>query len=127
MLLKLIPFVKESLCTIGQTMCGPLLCTVPGVWHLAWSVPQYLFPIPGDTMAFYALGAFVPAFFYGAWRGSLIMILTGPVLAYFLTNGNPLEWPAVWCLYSVSLIFLVMFGRAYKEKRGMRSYLELFK
>ena len=103
LMIKLIPFYPQSVCTWG-TICGPLWCTVSGNWHIAWSVPWYTFPIPGDAFVYYSLAAFGLPLLYGAWRGALVIVLSGPILAYFLTGGNWQEWPAVWCLYSVAII-----------------------
>ncbi len=108
MLIKIIPFVPQSLCSIGQTLCGPVMCTISGNWHLAWSVPQYSYPLPGDLFIYYSLGAFVLPLFYRAYSGTILLFLMGPCLAFILSGGNPLEWPAVWCFYSVVLIIYTL-------------------
>ena len=45
-------------------------------------------------------------------------ILVGPFLAYLTTN-NPNEWVAVWCLYSIGLLLLLL-------KTPIRDYLHHF-
>jgi hypothetical protein len=121
LLIKLIPLDPTSLCALGQTLCGATLCTVSGTWHLAWSVPQYNWPIPFDSMVYYSLAAFVLPLWYGARGGAVRTVLSGPVLAYILTAGNPLEWPAVWCLYSVLLIIMTLL---FQHQNAVRSYLD---
>lgn len=109
LLLKLVPIVPESLCSVGETLCGKALCSVSGNWHLAWQVPLYDAPLPWDAFYYYAFAVFIVPIFYGAWIGSAIAFMTGPLLAYFLASGNPNEWPAIWCFYSVALLFIALF------------------
>ncbi len=106
LLAKLLPLAPASLCAPGQTLCGPQMCTVSGSWHLAWQIPLYNVPLPGDTMLYYSLAAFVVPLFYGAWASVATIFIFGPVLAYMLTGGSPNEWPAVWCLYSVAFMIV---------------------
>jgi hypothetical protein len=108
LLIKIMPIYPESLCAPGQTLCGTNMCTQSGSWHLAWLVPQYNFPIPGDGMLYYGFAAFIVPLLYGGWFGALILAITGPALAYILASGNPNEWPAIWCLYSVALILITL-------------------
>ncbi len=115
-LAKLVPFAPQSICTFG-TLCGKAWCTVSGNWHIAWSVPQYTYPIPGDSFIYYSIAAFGLPLLYGAWRNVLQIVLLGPVLAYFLSGGNWLEWPAIWCLYSVALLLIALTQRLYLEKQ----------
>ena len=112
---KLIPLAPASLCTFG-TLCGKMWCTVSGFWHLGWSIPQYTWPLPVDSFVFYSIAAFGLPLLYGAWKNVLLMVVWGPILAYFLTGGNWNEWPAVWCLYSVALILGVMTIRFVSKK-----------
>ena len=111
LLVKLIPFDPSSICTIGQTVCGPQMCTVSGSWHLAWHVPYYNWPIPGDGIIYYFFGAFLVPLIYGAGFNVLLAVLLGPVLAIVLTGGSPTEYPAVWCLISVGILLSLV---AYK-------------
>jgi hypothetical protein len=106
LLLKLFPFVPASLCMLGETLCGKAMCTVSGNWHLAWQVPLYDWPFPGDIFYYYGFAIFILPLFYGAWIGVTLGLTTGPILTYLLTQGNPNEWPAVWCLFSVAYILV---------------------
>lgn len=106
LLFKLVPIVPAALCAAGETLCGPQLCSVSGNWHLAWQVPLYDAPIPGDIFYYYGFAIFIVPLFYGAWIGVALGLTTGPILTYLLTSGNPNEWPAVWCLFSVAYILL---------------------
>lgn len=106
LLAKLLPLAPDSLCAPGQTLCGPQMCTVSGSWHLAWQIPLYNVPLPGDAMLYYSLAAFIVPLFYGAWVSVATIFILGPVLAYALTSGSPNEWPAVWCLYSVAFLIV---------------------
>ena len=36
MLLQLYPFDWAGACRPGSTLCGPMLCTVSGNWHIGW-------------------------------------------------------------------------------------------
>jgi Family of unknown function (DUF5765) len=109
LLFKLVPFESQYLCVIGETLCARAWCTFQGGWHLAWNVPLYNF-LPGDAMWYYTAGSMILPLFYGQWRNSILFLLSGPVLAYILTGGNPNEWPAVWCFYSVVLLIFAMKG-----------------
>jgi hypothetical protein len=126
-LLKLIPWYTESLCNYGQVMCGPMMCTVTGTWHLAWSVPYYNFPVPFDAFLYYAIGTFLIPLFYGAWRSVITTIVTGPLIAYTVSSGNNQEWPAVWCMYSLLLIIGGLFSHVHDHRKPAKLYRALFK
>ncbi len=125
-LIKLIPWHPSALCEIGQTLCGPAMCTVPGTWHLAWSVPYYNWPVPFDAITYYMIGTFLIPLLYGAWRSVVTTIVTGPLVAYYLSSGNPQEWPAIWCFYSIILIIGGLVSHVYVKKKPARLYRELF-
>jgi hypothetical protein len=117
MLLQLYPFSWAGSCHIGASMCGSILCTVSGEWHIAWSIPYngLMFPLEnalGTYLAFptYFLVVFLLPLFYGAWRFVAFHALAGPILASFLTS-NPSEVPAVWCLFSIGLIIIALSPR----------------
>lgn len=112
MLLQLYPFEWAGPCLPGSTLCGERLCLVSGDWHIGWSVPYNgivpdLTIVPGLGIPFpsYVLAVFVVPLFYGAWRFVIFHALAGPVLASLLTS-NPLEMPAIWCLFSIALVCL---------------------
>lgn len=106
LLLKLIPFPGNTLCQIGQTLCGSTWCTVQGNWHLAWSIPYHIAPTPFDIVYYYVFGFFIVPLMYRAWKPVLYTSIVGPTLAYYLASGNPQEWPAVWCLLSVPALLI---------------------
>lgn len=103
-LLRLYPFSWASMCDLWWYLCGRNLCTVSGNWHIAWEVPfngifkwipVYIFPV------------LILPFLYGSWKAAGFSFLVWPVLARLLTD-NPNEAPAVWCLFSIGLLLIVM-------------------
>ena len=107
MLTRIYPIDGITQCQLGSTLCGPQLCSVSGTWHLAWSLPlnNALPYVPA-----YALAVFVLPLLYGSWKAVIFGVLSGPVLAY-LTTSNVNEQPAVWCLFSVALLIIVVFTK----------------
>jgi hypothetical protein len=112
MLLQLYPFSWAGSCQVGASMCGSILCTVSGEWHIAWTVPYNGLMLPlenivGTYVAFptYFVVVFLLPLVYGAWRFVVFHALAGPILASFLTS-NPNEVPAVWCLFSIGLVII---------------------
>lgn len=114
MLLQLYPFSWAGVCEAGRPLCGQVLCTVRGEWHLAWLVPtngignslahnEWL----GRGFVAYPLTAFLMPTLYGSWRFVLFSYLAGP-LAASLTTSNINEWPAVWCLFSIALCLAII-------------------
>ena len=104
MLINLYPFEWAGPCITGTAMCAQNLCSVHGSWHIAWNIP-----INGMQLYLwgYTLPAFILPILYGSWRMTLYHALVGPFLASLLTN-NPNEWPAVWCLFSIGLLLIVI-------------------
>ena len=113
-LLQMLPWRWFDACAIGQPLCGEVLCTVSGNWHLAWTLPytdvlsgpdRWL----GTNFGFptYVLAVFVMPLFYGAWRFAMFHALVGPVAANLLTS-NVNEAPAIWCLVSVLILGVVL-------------------
>ena len=113
-LLQMLPWPWFDACAIGQPLCGEVLCTVSGNWHLAWTLPytdvlsgpdRWL----GTNFGFptYVLAVFVMPLFYGAWRFALFHALVGPVAANLLTS-NVNEAPAIWCIVSVLILGVVL-------------------
>lgn len=106
MLFKVYPFEWAGSCRIGQeVMCASNLCSVHGIWHIAWNLPinamRWLYTFG------YLLPVFLLPLIYGSWRMTIYHALVGPVLAALLTN-NLNEWPAVWCLFSIGLLLVIM-------------------
>lgn len=114
MLMQLYPFGWAGPCRPGFPLCGSVLCTVSGDWHIGWDVPYNGLMVPleqalGIHSGFpaYLVAAFVVPLFYGAWRFVLFHALIGPVLATRLTT-NPNEGPAIWCLFSIGIILIAL-------------------
>ena len=84
--------------------CGKQICSTSGSWHIAWAIPAN----GSIEMAnAYIYAAFVLPLLYGSWKLVLYHFITGPLLAYLTTN-NMNEWAAVWCLYSIGLLLLLI-------------------
>ena len=114
MLIQLMPLDALGTCAAGTALCGTSFCTVSGDWHIAWNIPYNGLFVPievasGVTFGFpaYILAAFVLPLAYGAWRFVVFHALAGPILASSLTN-NPNEMPAIWCLFSIFIVFVGM-------------------
>lgn len=124
MLLQLYPFAWAGACEVGRPLCGKMLCTVSGEWHLAWLVPTNGI---GNSLAqntwlgqgfpAYPLTAFILPCLYGSWRFILFSYVAGPFAAH-LTTSNINEWPAVWCLFSIGLCLSII-------KTPLRRYLHV--
>lgn len=113
-LLQMVPWPGLGRCSIGQPLCGEVLCTVSGTWHLAWTMPYSdILSGPdrwlGTNFGFptYVLAVFVLPLFYGLWRFALFHAAVGPVAANLLT-ANPNEAPAIWCLVSVLILAVAL-------------------
>ncbi|MGC1505304.1 MAG: DUF5765 domain-containing protein [Sulfitobacter sp.] len=112
MLAQIIPAPALGTCLPGSPLCGDRWCTVAGDWHIAWDVPyngllvgveQYLGVYAGFPS--YMISAFLLPLIYGAWRFVLVHAVAGPVLAASLTT-NPNEMPAIWCLFSITILLI---------------------
>lgn len=113
-LVQMLPWPGLPRCSPGQPLCGEVLCTVGGSWHLAWTLSYSdIFGAPdrwlGTNFGFpaYVLAVFVMPLFYGLWRFALFHALIGPIAANLLTQ-NPNEAPAIWCLVSVLIMAVVL-------------------
>jgi hypothetical protein len=112
MIAQLIPWQFAGTCLQGSPLCAGDLCTVSGDWHIAWNIPYNGLLLPfEDALGIYSgfptymIAAFVLPLVYGAWRFALMHVLVGPVLAWALTD-NPNEMPAIWCLFSILILFI---------------------
>lgn len=113
-MVQMLPWAGLGRCMPGRPLCGEVLCTISGNWHLGWTLDYSdIFGLPdrilGASFGFpgYVLAVFVLALLYGLWRFALLHALVGPVAAGYRTD-NPAEAPAIWCLVSILLIFVVM-------------------
>jgi hypothetical protein len=114
MLAQFVPNPAFGSCVPGAPLCGEMLCTVSGTWHIAWLVPYNGLLVPIDQglgmnwgFPTYLLAAFGLPLVYGAWRFVLLHLFAGPVLAHALTD-NPNEMPAVWCLFSIAILLVAL-------------------
>jgi hypothetical protein len=117
MLVQLYPFEWAGQCHASRPLCGDILCSVSGNWHIAWKVPtngignffvdKGIFGMFATGFIPYEIAGFVLPLLYGSWRFTLYHYLMGPWLAERLTN-NINEWPAVWCLLSIGLLLIVV-------------------
>ncbi len=106
-------------CAEHRAMCGAQFCTLPGNWHLAWEFPfngwgngfadspNWLLRLFPNALVAYSLAVFIMPLLYGSWKIAAYQYLTGPVLVSRLTD-NIDEAPAIWCLMSIGIVFLVM-------------------
>lgn len=116
MLLQVYPFEWAGSCPLGRGICADRLCSVSGDWHIAWEVPTngmlnfMVVDAPASAFSLYPsyffAGILMPLL-YGSWRFTTYHILVGPLLAMTLTS-NPNEVPAIWCLFSIGILFLVV-------------------
>jgi len=129
LLLRLYPFEWAPFCYEVKTrlvlfshyaesftmpFCGRRICSLSGDWHIAWEIPA-----TANIVLFnmYVVATFLMPILYGSWRMTTYHILTGPLLAW-LTTSNPNEWAAVWCLYSIGLLLILV-------KTPIRRYLHV--
>ncbi len=112
-LIRLYPFDWTDHCAfLKTTLCGPKLCTITGTWHIGWMLPlNNLFEYKIFGMVFgsalYTITSIVLPIFYGSWKFNVFHALVGPILS-FIIAGNLNEWPAVWCFFSVLIMFTVL-------------------
>ena len=92
-------------CIAGvDNVCGKIFCSVSGEWHISWKFPYEMYFY---TKYLYLIPVFILPLVYGSWKVALYLLLTGPPIAS-ITTSNPNERPAVWCLFSIALIFVVI-------------------
>jgi len=126
MIIQLYPFEWAGQCMVGaRPLCGNMLCSVSGNWHIAWEVPTnglgnyltrlHIKPFFDNGYITYVITAFWVPLLYGSWRFTVYHLIMGPVLSALLTN-NLNERPAVWCLLSIGFILIVI-------KTPIRKYL----
>jgi len=108
---------QEWMCKLSDPMCGTDVCTYRGNWHQAWRLPLFG-PIPGYFL--YFTPVFILPIFYGLWRTSLYHFISGPLLAHLLTTDRN-EAPAIWCLFSVTLLCFMLFNPARRQLKIARS------
>lgn len=108
LLFRLIPVEALGSCRPGDILCGADWCLVSGDWHIGWAVPlNDLWRTLSLPVQFplYMASVFLLPLIYGAWRFVVFHAVMGPIMALLLTD-NPLEMPAIWCLFSIGLLII---------------------
>jgi hypothetical protein len=110
-----VPFMKHLLYQVP--FCGELTCSTSGGWHMEWAIKAghnwYL-----DRV--YFMSVFLLPLFYGSWRATMYGAIMGPGIT-LLTTDTANEFAAVWCLYSVALVLLMILPPA-RKLLYVRSY-----
>lgn len=96
------PFFEDY--TYKMPFCGEKMCSVSGGWHIAWEAPVTSSIWMANS---YGLAAFILPLLYASWKMTIYHIITGPLLALITTN-NANEFAAVWCLYSIGLLLILI-------------------
>ena len=116
MLLQLYPFEWAGQCKLEDILCAKQLCSVSGDWHIAWDIPLngILNFIVVDTwfsflgvLPSYHFAAFFLPLIYGSYKFTAFHLIAGPMIARLLTS-NPNEVAAIWCLFSIAILLLVI-------------------
>lgn len=116
MLIQLYPFDWAGSCDPRRPLCGKILCSVRGNWHIAWMVPtngignmltEMQLPFFKQGFPGYIIAGFMLPILYGSWRFTLYHMMFGVWLAR-ATTTNIDEWPAIWCLFSIALLLVVI-------------------
>ena len=116
MLIQLYPFAWAGECDPLRPLCGTQMCSISGNWHIAWDVPangigNYWVNTGISLLSHgyiaYVVTSFLVPILYGSWRLTLYHYILGPLLAS-MTTDNINEWPAVWCLFSIGLLLIVV-------------------
>lgn len=122
MLAQLYPASWAGTCLPGTMLCGKILCTVTGSWHIAWDIPlngiyNMLYALH-ITMPGYLVAGLLLPFIYGSWKLNLYQIFCGLFLAMLLTD-NLNEAAAIWCLLSIGIVILIV------GEKPLRKYLHV--
>ena len=89
-----------------EWLSGDKLCTYKGNHHLAWSIPLRTptYFVPSTYLHFWLM--FAPFFVLGDIVPGAILMLTGPILAAFITP-NLQEQASIWCFFSIGQITIL--------------------
>jgi len=95
-----------------EWMRGEKLCTFKGTYHLAWSVPladpsYFINPVSLHSFLMFAPSLVLYESRIRVLR-TLFVIVSGPVLAGFITS-NLMEQASIWCFLSIAQICLLHF------------------
>lgn len=118
LLIQIFPFEWAGPCRPGRLLCSDKLCVMRESWHIGWHIPlndvgervpaaiigsQYQLNFPVYFAVMFGLPALL-----GSWKIVLYQFLIGPTLAW-LTTDSPTEMPAIWCLFSLGIVMIVVF------------------
>jgi uncharacterized membrane protein YoaK (UPF0700 family) len=76
--------------------------------HIAWKLPLFAkseYVIPGMSLHFFLF--FIPALVAGLYIIPIFIFISGPLLGTILTDDSN-ESPAIWCLFSVLQILIML-------------------
>jgi len=105
MLVKVYPFAWAGTCDSAGSLCGAQMCSMSGSWHLIWALPLNSMPLVSAAHFFVM---FILPIIYGSWKAAVYSFLLGPALAWLLSSSMH-EVAAIWCLFSIAIIFAVLF------------------
>jgi uncharacterized protein DUF5765 len=118
LLIQVYPFAWAGQCRPGRVLCSQHLCVMRETWHLGWHitmndigerVPAALLGAQVQlNLPIYSLVMFGLPVLFGAWRIVLYQLAFGPSFAW-LTTDSPTEFPAIWCLFSLGIVMIVVF------------------
>jgi len=101
--------ILGTTCPNTDWVRGDRTCTYFGNHHLAWELPlkNPTYYVPSNNIHFFMM--FAPFFVMEMkfWINGLVLLLTGPVLAAFITP-NLHEQASIWCFFSIAQVFLVV-------------------
>ncbi|KAK8884516.1 hypothetical protein M9Y10_043629 [Tritrichomonas musculus] len=124
----IIPVVYEKQPWFGmcdasiEGVCGPRTCSTTGLYHVKWDFKMLkpLYPFPGINLHF--LNMFVAPALMGLTMGSIILFITGPLLAAFFPVRDG-ERSSIWCFFSIGESFITVFTQ-YLAIRNAEKKLE---
>jgi len=108
---RLFYVTNDELCDVkNEPLCGAKTCSVSGEKHIAWNIrlraPGKYWFTPSIGLHFFMW--VIPALVIFQLKPLIALILTGPYLAFLITN-NKNEQPAVWCYTSIAQMFITYY------------------
>lgn len=83
-----------------EGVCGPRTCSYTGIYHLRWTFrmlrASYVFP----SLSLHFLNMFIAPILMGQSFGSLVLFVTGPLIAVFFDVSDG-ERASIWCFFSI--------------------------
>ena len=108
---------------LDEPLMGNKLCTFKGNLHLAWSIPllnpSYFVPNMNLHFFFFFIPQLVMYFDFFNIITTLLLFLSGPVFAIYLTS-NKYEQASIWCLFS-SLQFMILTINLHIKSKNKKS------